>query len=62
MIEHTLYFYDKFHYVFSVTSSITTRQTIPKFLRTPTNVTVHRGELAELMCHIQNLGPKTVKH
>lgn len=44
----------------NVTSSITTRQTIPKFLRTPTNVTVHKGELAELMCHIQNLGPKTV--
>ncbi|XP_060591281.1 zwei Ig domain protein zig-8-like isoform X2 [Ruditapes philippinarum] len=44
----------------NVTSALTTRQTIPKFLQTPNNVTVHRGELAELMCHIQNLGPKTV--
>ncbi|XP_052795336.1 uncharacterized protein LOC128228213 isoform X1 [Mya arenaria] len=36
------------------------RQTIPKFVKTPNNVTVHRGELAELMCHIKDLGPRTV--
>ncbi|KAL4227439.1 hypothetical protein ACF0H5_012883 [Mactra antiquata] len=36
------------------------RQTIPKFLPSPMNVTVHKGELAELVCHIQNLGTKMV--
>ena len=44
---------------FSVTSASPSHY-IPKFLETPTNVTVHRGELAELMCHIRNLGPRTV--
>lgn len=44
----------------SVGTDIVTRQTTPKFLRSPTNVTVHRGELAELVCHIENLGPKMV--
>lgn len=32
----------------------------PKFLPTPTNITVHRGELAVLRCHIVDLGPKVV--
>lgn len=36
------------------------RQAIPKFLPTPTNITVHKGEHAELPCHINNLGPKMV--
>ncbi|XP_052217692.1 peroxidasin homolog [Dreissena polymorpha] len=38
----------------------TSRQAIPKFVPTPINVTVHRGDLAELHCHIKNLGPKMV--
>ncbi|XP_052795568.1 uncharacterized protein LOC128228347 [Mya arenaria] len=32
----------------------------PTFLATPKNVTVHRGELAVLKCHIKDLGPKVV--
>lgn len=36
------------------------RQNSPKFLPTPTNITVHRGEVAELHCHIKNLGPRMV--
>ena len=36
------------------------RQKAPKFLPTPTNITVHKGEFAELGCHIKNLGPRMV--
>ncbi|KAH3741637.1 protogenin A-like [Dreissena polymorpha] len=32
----------------------------PTFLQTPTNITVNRGEIAVLKCHIRNLGPKVV--
>ncbi|KAK3578279.1 hypothetical protein CHS0354_010481 [Potamilus streckersoni] len=33
---------------------------VPLFLPSPTNITVHEGELAVLKCRIQNIGPKTV--
>ncbi|KAK3608966.1 hypothetical protein CHS0354_029306, partial [Potamilus streckersoni] len=32
----------------------------PKFMETPSNVTLFRGEHAILKCHIMNLGPRTV--
>lgn len=32
----------------------------PVFIKTPTNITVHEGDLAVLKCHIANLGPKMV--
>ncbi|XP_045215734.2 zwei Ig domain protein zig-8-like [Mercenaria mercenaria] len=36
------------------------RKLQPTFLPTPTNITVHRGELAVLKCHIKDVGPKMV--
>lgn len=36
------------------------REATPYFLKTPTNITVHEGELAVLKCHIAKLGPKMV--
>ena len=47
-------------FIVSVSSMKKHRQAIPKFLPTPTNITVHKGEHAELPCHINNLGPKMV--
>ncbi|KAL3866924.1 hypothetical protein ACJMK2_044171, partial [Sinanodonta woodiana] len=32
----------------------------PSYLPSPSNITVHEGELAVLKCRIQNVGPKTV--
>ncbi|KAK3584854.1 hypothetical protein CHS0354_027596 [Potamilus streckersoni] len=46
--------------ILPVSSERSARQAVPKFLPTPTNVTVHKGELAVLRCHIRNLGPKLV--
>ncbi|KAH3741606.1 fibroblast growth factor receptor-like 1 [Dreissena polymorpha] len=36
------------------------RKVEPTFLPTPTNITVHRGDLAVLKCQIRDLGPKVV--
>ncbi|KAL3866923.1 hypothetical protein ACJMK2_044170 [Sinanodonta woodiana] len=57
-LEFSHWFMIMFILIETVTCYIVKRYGPPRFLQTPVNITVSKGELAVLGCHIQNLGPK----